>query len=318
LVKLNSKIVTGSTVALTAIQLLMPLSASAATNTKATSSSNQTEKVATSTSSLSSATSADLAQKFGLDKSTNLVKSNKVQRGDTVTFDNFFVVGNDSQMKSLSLVDPLNENFSYDSARVLLSQPIDEDTKATVDSNASSSSSSAASSSSTDDKSTQSKLNADDPQNYKAVDVSKTGKFTFDKDKHTISWSADKPSQYFGQMVDLQVTVKVNADTNLDDIPNQSYMLKNNDKTETDKVHVTVDGKETPAPENHTPKTATTKTGAASTPAPVTKYAKQGSLPQTMQKIAKQFWPLILAGVAMVGAGSIYLLKSLKNKEAKK
>jgi hypothetical protein len=315
LVKLNSKIVTGSTVALTAIQLLMPLSASAATNTNvASSSSNQTEKVATSTSSLSSATSADLAQKFGLDKSTNLVKSNKVQRGDSVTFDNFFVVGNDSQMKSLSLVDPLNENFSYDSARVLLSQPIDEDTKATVDSN----SSSTASSSSTDDKSTQSKFNADDPQNYKAVDVSKTGKFTFDKDKHTISWSADKPSQYFGQMVDLQVTVKVNADTNLDDIPNQSYMLKNDDKTQTDKVHVTVDGKETPASENHTPKTATTKTAAASTPAPVTKYAKQGSLPQTMQKIAKQFWPLILAGVAMVGAGSIYLLKSLKNKEAKK
>ncbi|MBU7002087.1 hypothetical protein HPG02_00345 [Pediococcus pentosaceus] len=315
MVKLNSKIVTGSTVALTAIQLLMPLSASAATNTNATSSSsNQTEKVATSTSSLSSATSADLAQKFGLDKSTNLVKSNKVQRGDSVTFDNFFVVGNNSQMKSLSLVDPLNENFSYDSARVLLSQPIDEDTKATVDSN----SSSTASSSSTDDKSTQSKFNADDPQNYKAVDVSKTGKFTFDKDKHTISWSADKPSQYFGQMVDLQVTVKVNADTNLDDIPNQSYMLKNDDKTQTDKVHVTVDGKETPAPENHTPKTATTKTAAASTPAPVTKYAKQGSLPQTMQKIAKQFWPLILAGVALAGAGSIYLLKSLKNKEAKK
>ncbi|MCT3019890.1 hypothetical protein EFN43_02155 [Pediococcus pentosaceus] len=315
MVKLNSKIVTGSTVALTAIQLLMPLSASAATNINATSSSsNQTEKVATSTSSLSSATSADLAQKFGLDKSTNLVKSNKVQRGDSVTFDNFFVVGNDSQIKSLSLVDPLNENFSYDSARVLLSQPIDEDTKATVDSN----SSSTASSSSTDDKSTQSKFNADDPQNYKAVDVSKTGKFTFDKDKHTISWSADKPSQYFGQMVDLQVTVKVNADTNLDDIPNQSYMLKNDDKTQTDKVHVTVDGKETPAPENHTPKTATTKTAAASTPAPVTKYAKQGSLPQTMQKIAKQFWPLILAGVALFGAGSIYLLKSLKNKEAKK
>ena len=302
MLKLNNKLVTSSTVVLTAMQLIMvPISVSAATNS--TNSSNGGTDNTSSIKSLDNTDSSELAKKFGIEG--NLVKTNKVTRGDSVTFDNFFIVGNDEEMKSLSLVDPLNTNFSYDSARVLLSQPVDNNTKAAIgnkDNNTDNDDNTSAKK--------QDQSNVSDPQKYKTVDVSKTGKFTFDKSNHTITWKADKPSQYFGQLIDLQVTVKVNTDTDLNDIPNQSYMLKNDDKTETNKVDVTLDAKETPAPEIHTPKTA-----KPSTPAPATKYAKVGSLPQTMQKVAKQHPFLVLTGVGMVIAGFAGLYKFLKQRK---
>lgn len=319
---------------------MVPMSVSADSTVNQTGTTNNAEQV-TSISSLENTSSDQLAKLFGMDN-TELVKTNKVQRGDTVTFDNFFMVGNDESMKSLSLVDPLNKNFAYKSAQVLMSQAVQPDTKATVsngkdetdsqdtqnnskDAVASNESANESAKDKTTSDDTSSKSDAkeaqgdiSDPQEYKAVDVSKTGKFSFDKQTHTLTWKADKPSQFFGQLIDLRVTVKVNEDTDLNKIPNQSYMLKNDKKTKSDEVQVSVDEKDTPAPENHTPKEATPQAPQSQAPAPkqVTKVAApQGSLPQTMQKIAKQHWQLIVIGLAVLGAAGTYIIKMFKNKK---
>lgn len=326
-------------VALTVLQLATLSVSADSTNTANQAKGNDTN--VTAIQSLDKATSEQLAKAAGLDGSTKLVKTSKVQRGDKVTFDNFFLVGNQDNIKSLSLVDPLNKNFNYETAQVLLMQPTQSDSKAnegtsakanseakTDDSSqkvdeksdskdqASTDSTSKAASEGSKDSSAKTEdtktTAADDLAGYKAVDVSKTGKFTFDKETHTLNWKGDKPGGSFGQLLDLRVTVTVNKDTDLNEIPNQSYMLKNDKKTDSDKVTVTVDAKTTPKAETPTPKEANPSTPTN------TKYAKvaapQGSLPQTMQKVAKQYWPLLVASLVGLIGGLTYWFKVLKNK----
>ena len=325
-------------VALTVLQLATLSVSADSTNTANQAKGNDTN--VTAIQSLDKATSEQLAKAVGLDGSTKLVKTSKVQRGDKVTFDNFFLVGNQDNIKSLSLVDPLNKNFNYETAQVLLMQPTQSDSKASEGTSAkanseaknddssqkvdeksdSTDSTSKATSESSKDSSADKSSKAEDTKTtatddlagYKAVDVSKTGKFTFDKETHTLNWKGDKPGDSFGQLLDLRVTVTVNKDTDLNEIPNQSYMLKNDKKTDSDTVTVTVDAKATPKAETPTPKEANPSTPTN------TKYAKvaspQGSLPQTMQKVAKQYWPLLVASLVGLIGGLTYWFKVLKNK----
>lgn len=260
---MRRKVATGVTTLLSTMMLMTPVMA-ASTSSAASASSSSSP-----TTTVDSSSSSDLTKNFTLPKSTRLVKSKFSNRGSVVTFDLFFQVGNGEAIKSVNLVDPLNDDFQFLKTKVLY-------------------------------------VKTDTEGNTKTTDVTDEGKASFDSKTNTTNWKANAPSDWFGQVLDMRVKVKVNKQVDLSKIPNQGYSQINDKKTKTDTVHVSTLKPATPKPVVKTPTKTITKE------AKVVKATKKGLLPQTGQMIADHLWQIITAGIAIIMVAGVALWRSKK------